>query len=655
MSTVGYVFNSHFEDVTKPVKLASPAFVGDVDIDGDVNIDGLVAVRQDLIVQGTVYVGDSATFENPLITTGVGIPTDVKVGGLQIVTSAGATEAGLYRYPGSLAVGGKTYFILSDGVSSLSDPPTVPTEGDLDAKKTDLKLRTLVPVEVKAETLVQAPTVSADLVRSIAGLGLTLEAKNGPLDLVVNDTEMGFLSIDSSKPFEFRFTSAVSVPVLTIGNTLLSTTVPARVPLLSSFQFGAADRGLFDAASNVSVRVGGADNLSVRTDRIDTLVPIRLPAISSVEFGGAGRGLVSTGARLSLQTSSVDRLWIDNSDPTRVVAVAFESASVYTDNIISSDPLPLEVKNTVGGVDISGGDDINLITPNQVTFNVGGFPRAQVKTTTFETSVPITLPISSMYQFADSNSGLESKGGVLTLRYGGSTVLYYDGTINGPIFTECKGTTRVNTPSVLRDDVGALNINTTDGDIVLRTGGASSQVQIDGETGVKIQTGSPVTDRVIVTDAKTQVTNTLECPSIVNPNTITLGASSSLSISRMIQVILPAAGAFASNLVLKVNTLGQVTPVLSTDDDSIPLVGVSVNAPTGAGADCIVCIGPIFECTVANTSTVDPGDPIEKSDVPGEHGRVSPYAVSPGHFGVALTGGTGGQLIKVMKTLNEVF
>ena len=62
-------------------------------------------------------------------------------------------------------------------------------------------------------------------------------------------------------------------------------------------------------------------------------------------------------------------------------------------------------------------------------------------------------------------------------------------------------------------------------------------------------------------------------------------------------------GAFGVGLVLKVVNSGgngRVEPIAFNDPDSIPRVGVSMNAPAGAGSDCVVCTGPTFDCVIQN-------------------------------------------------------
>lgn len=117
-----------------------------------------------------------------------------------------------------------------------------------------------------------------------------------------------------------------------------------------------------------------------------------------------------------------------------------------------------------------------------------------------------------------------------------------------------------------------------------------------------------------------------------------------LLVPNPVVINLPSAGVFGAGLILKIIDVGgnaQVTPVLPTDDDSIPVIGVSLNAPNAVNSLCQVAIGGTFEAVIQNLSTVSPGFLCEKSDVVGQDGRAAPTIASQGSVLVALTSATG--------------
>jgi len=141
-----------------------------------------------------------------------------------------------------------------------------------------------------------------------------------------------------------------------------------------------------------------------------------------------------------------------------------------------------------------------------------------------------------------------------------------------------------------------------------------------------------------------------------------LGYTSAVTEEKCVSLLLPANSAFGAGLVLKIVNFsgsGQVQPIAWDDPDFTPHVGVSLNAPGAAGDDCVVCTGPIFDCVVANGVLINAGDPVEKSDASGQDGRIMPVLGFVGHFGVALTTGTGdvggSVTVRVMVKINESF
>lgn len=140
-----------------------------------------------------------------------------------------------------------------------------------------------------------------------------------------------------------------------------------------------------------------------------------------------------------------------------------------------------------------------------------------------------------------------------------------------------------------------------------------------------------------------------------------LGSTSSSNGCRCVTIKIPSFEAIPAGHVLKLvndGGVGKVAPVLTSDDDSVGVIGISANATGAADEDQIVTIGGVFEAVVEAGVAVVPGNPLEKSDTLNS-GRVIPVLPSVGHFGIALTGGTGDVggtvTVKGLFTKNEVF
>lgn len=141
----GYAWNRSFQYVPKPLVVSSLSkdaeFKGDVVIDGTLTVKGVTTlesdtvVEGDLTVQGTLYTVDEIAVEDPLITLGLNLITDNRVGGVQIVTQKNATTAGLFRFPAALvSPPGKPtdppqqdWFILGNQIASPASPPSDPS------------------------------------------------------------------------------------------------------------------------------------------------------------------------------------------------------------------------------------------------------------------------------------------------------------------------------------------------------------------------------------------------------------------------------------------------------------------------------------------------------------------------------------------------
>lgn len=131
---------------------------------------------------------------------------------------------------------------------------------------------------------------------------------------------------------------------------------------------------------------------------------------------------------------------------------------------------------------------------------------------------------------------------------------------------------------------------------------------------------------------------------ITDGNSLKLNSTSSLAQQNPVEILMQSAGVFSDGLLLKVINIagqGRLAPIASGDADSIPVVGTSLDASLAPNQDVRVAIGGTFFCTVQAGATVSAGNLCEKSDVPGQDGRILATAASVGSSMIALTSGTG--------------
>lgn len=167
---------------------------------------------------------------------------------------------------------------------------------------------------------------------------------------------------------------------------------------------------------------------------------------------------------------------------------------------------------------------------------------------------------------------------------------------------------------------------------------------LKGISGVPLLIGADTTTHIELGEStiRTDILGRLE---IRDTQQIRLNNTPTL-LPNPVVILLPAAAVLLplSNRICKiVNTAGngQVSMIQSGDVDSIPVCGVSLNAPSGAGSQVELAIGGTFLISVASGATVNAGDLVEKSDVPGQDGRCVTTQSSPGSTFIALTSNTG--------------
>ena len=119
--------------------------------------------------------------------------------------------------------------------------------------------------------------------------------------------------------------------------------------------------------------------------------------------------------------------------------------------------------------------------------------------------------------------------------------------------------------------------------------------------------------------------------------------STSASVEKPVAIKMVSNAVLIKGQVLKIVDVAgsaRVTPVLASDPDNTIVFGVSLGVAV-VGGDVDVAIGGLFECSVQNLAIIAIGDPVEKSAVVGQDGRIVSPAVKAGTFGVALTAGVG--------------
>jgi hypothetical protein len=126
--------------------------------------------------------------------------------------------------------------------------------------------------------------------------------------------------------------------------------------------------------------------------------------------------------------------------------------------------------------------------------------------------------------------------------------------------------------------------------------------------------------------------------------TIQLGSTSDVNSMKCVSMLFVANAAIGSGRVVKIVNVGgqaRVEVVTAGDPDSEGVIGITMSSTTAAVQDISVCIGGVFNACVSLGATINVGDHIEKTDTPGQDGKLWSAVAGIGTIGVALTGGTG--------------
>lgn len=320
MSTSGeYVYNKFLEQVAKPAKFASGGtFDGDVEFKGDVKIDGNLVVEGDTTVKGTLYTSDEVAVEDPLITLGINNPTDDRVGGVQIVSQASLTTAGLFRFPTAIVpLPGKPsepaqqdWFVLSNGIASLTSPPADPTFTEAITDRADMIMGALNATSVTATTA-DIPIIGVtNIVPSATGAGgISISAGSDDLDLIaVGATHNVNAIIPSGAQFSVR-ENALATEIFFVNTSVSVFNVDTRIAAGRAFYadtIRSQSPGLvpLDIISNSTLQVTGDGNTFIESNNGEVALIINNPSerISLVASGDEKMSVGITDVTMSVDT-----------------------------------------------------------------------------------------------------------------------------------------------------------------------------------------------------------------------------------------------------------------------------------------------------------------------------------------------------------------
>lgn len=715
-----FVYSRNFQQVPKPLVISGGRVAGDIELKGveikeDLKVVGGATIGEDLVVEGDLYVLNEVNIDDALITLGANLPSDNQVGGVQIVSTAGVSEAGLYRYPASISGSGFTEFYLADGVPSLTAPAVPPDEADVSSNLAKISVGEIyaggdikTPQNVEAKDVVatgsiQAPNVYATTISNIVGAPLTIIDSNASGTKFQSAGEFNFFRPTTLEGFSFRFTSDVATPHFRIGSADVQALVPISVPTFSSFRFVDSQRGLFDFNTYVALRCAGLDNLQVSASEVVSQVPIRTSNVaSSLQFANGDKGVFATGSNLTLKVGGTDSLTINDVDPTVVEAKKFSAGIVDTPILARTDTGALTIQASDGDAimeAITSGSDIEIrALLGKVTISTGGAPRLEI--TDAETKIlnaftlteikncsllegpaATTLTVRSLQDMV-----VESKNGATTITSTTTSTLQGSNQVSLNVGLAEKFRSTATQSISFNPLIVPIADLTTPG---LQIGDASVGFYRNGTNGLAAksdgallfeQKSSGPSDVLELNTALKFVDSTLNSRYIEGPIDIIGDPTNGMQISNVNVVYwgntntpstdtrrnvmtFRSAAAISSNRLLKIVNVGgeaRVSTLLASDPDGdVPCIGVSVNSAGAAGQDVTVCVGPIFDIAVENGVTINIGDPCDSSPNVGQDGRIGAYAVNEGHIGVALTSGTGNVsgtvTVKVMRPITEAF